>query len=61
MRFTTTAIAALALPAFAVAQIYGPPPGPAPASPSSSTSSAPAVPTAPPSTQGFMNVGLHSL
>ncbi|THH05578.1 hypothetical protein EW145_g4698 [Phellinidium pouzarii] len=57
MRFTT-AIAAFSLPAFAVAQIYGPAPGPAPGSSSSTSSALPTAPTAPPNTAGFVNINV---
>ena len=56
MRFTSS-IVALAVPALAAAQAYGPPPGPV-AGPTSTSSSVATAPTAPPDTTGFVNVGV---
>lgn len=60
MHFTTAAISALALPAFAAAQYGYAPPNGGNSGGSPSTSSAASAPTAPPSGNGFINVRDHS-
>ncbi|KAH8108471.1 hypothetical protein DFH11DRAFT_1095351 [Phellopilus nigrolimitatus] len=57
MYFATTAISLLSLPAFAIAQLYGPAPGPAGGATSTPATTALATAaTAPPDTPGFVNV-----